>query len=29
MDTVIFNPLEEYENKFKDLHFEKTNLFFE
>ena len=29
MDSVIYNPLEEFQNKYKDLHFEKTNTFFE
>ena len=29
MDTMIYNPLEEYRDKFKDLHLEKTTAFFE
>ena len=29
MDSVIYNPLEEYESKFKNLHLENTNNFFE
>ena len=29
MNSVIYNPLEDYENKFKSLHAEKTNSFFE
>ncbi len=29
MESVIYNPLEEYENKFKSLHLEKTQSFFE
>lgn len=29
MDSMIYNPLEEFEKKFKDLHFENTNSFFE
>lgn len=29
MNSVIYNPLEEYENKFKNLHLENTNSFFE
>lgn len=28
MNSVIFNPLEEFEGKYKTLHFEKTNAFF-
>lgn len=29
MNSVIYNPLEEYENKFKNLHSENTEKFFE
>lgn len=29
MNSVIFNPLEEYRSKFKNLHLENTNKFFE
>lgn len=29
MQTVIFNPLEEYEKKYKELHLEKTRKFFD
>ena len=29
MNSIIYNPLEEYENKFKALHLENTNRFFE
>lgn len=29
MNSVIYNPLEEYESKFKNLHSENTNNFFE
>lgn len=29
MNSVIYNPLEEYESKFKNLHLENTNSFFE
>lgn len=29
MNTIIYNPLEEYESKYKNLHEEKTNVFFE
>lgn len=29
MNSVIYNPLEDYENKFKSLHSENTNSFFE
>ena len=29
MNSVIYNPLEEFEKKFKDLHHEKTTQFFE
>lgn len=29
MNSVIYNPLEDYQNKFKSLHLEKTNSFFE
>ena len=29
MDSVIFNPLEEYESKFKNLHAENINKFFQ
>ncbi|MBQ7969202.1 MAG: hypothetical protein IJ292_05205 [Clostridia bacterium] len=29
MNSVIYNPLEEFEQKFKDLHLEKTTQFFE
>ncbi len=29
MNSVIYNPLEEYECKFENLHFENTNMFFE
>ena len=29
MDTIIYNPLEDYQNKFKELHFQKTSEFFE
>ncbi|MBR2022048.1 MAG: hypothetical protein IJ939_06375 [Clostridia bacterium] len=29
MNSVIYNPLEDYENKFKSLHAKKTNSFFE
>ena len=29
MDSMIYNPLEEYENKFKNLHLDKTTTFFE
>ena len=29
MNSVIYNPLEEYEKKLKDLHLNKTNEFFE
>lgn len=29
MNSAIYNPLEEYENKFKNLHAENTNRFFE
>ncbi|MBR2043141.1 MAG: hypothetical protein IJ946_02250 [Clostridia bacterium] len=28
MNSVIFNPLEEFEGKYKNLHFEKTDAFF-
>lgn len=28
MNSVIYNPLEEFENKFKNLHLDKTNAFF-
>lgn len=29
METVIYNPLEEFEKKYKEAHFENTNKFFE
>lgn len=29
MNSMIYNPLEEYENKFRSLHSENTNSFFE
>ena len=29
MNSVIYNPLEEYESKYKNTHFEKTNQFFD
>lgn len=29
MNSVIYNPLEDYKNKFKNLHLEHTNQFFE
>ena len=29
MNLVIYNPLEEFESKFKDLHAQYTNEFFE
>ena len=29
MESVIYNPLEEYESKYKNLHLENTNKFFE
>ena len=29
MESVIYNPLEEYESKYKNLHLENTNNFFE
>jgi len=29
MNSIIYNPLEEYENKFRSLHSENTNRFFE
>lgn len=29
MNTVIFDPLEEFDSKYKDAHFENTNRFFE
>ena len=29
MDTMIYNPLEEYRKKFKDLHLKNTKAFFE
>lgn len=29
MESIIYNPLEEYEKKFKDLHLLKTNEFFD
>ena len=29
MNSVIYNPLEEYEKKLKDIHSDKTNAFFE
>ncbi|MBR5314236.1 MAG: hypothetical protein IKU45_02345 [Clostridia bacterium] len=29
MNSVIYNPLEEYEQKYRELHTEKTNQFFE
>jgi len=28
MNSMIYNPLEEYDKKFRDLHFEKTKAFF-
>lgn len=29
MNSVIYNPLEEFESKYKNLHLEKTNAFFD
>lgn len=29
MNSIIYNPLQEYENKFKDLHLQNVNNFFE
>lgn len=29
MNSMIYNPLEEFESKYKDAHFENTNKFFE
>ena len=29
MESMIYKPLEEYEKKFKDLHLENANRFFE
>lgn len=29
MNSIIYNPLEEYENRIKDIHLKKTNEFFE
>ena len=29
MDSIIYDPLEEYEKKYRNLHSEKTNAFFE
>ena len=29
MNSAIYNPLEDYENKFKNLHSENTNTFFD
>ena len=29
MNSMIYNPREEYDNKFKSLHSDNTNIFFD